>query len=141
MPGTRWSPRALPLRHYPARPPRSLRPKPLQPSLHLTSSKRPSARSTSRMERQHHKSPRLRLDPEPAVTRAAEGIEAGADPNRRDIQISDAPSVLCLAGAVDLHQGRTAPSVLWRFTMCNWRYRDDTDVEPYHPANSTRCAA
>ena len=45
-----------------------------------------------------HKSPRLRLDPEPGVTRAAEGIEAGAGPNRRDIQISDAPSVLCLAG-------------------------------------------
>jgi len=51
-----------------------------------------------RIRRLHHKSPRLRPDPEPGVTRAAEGIEAGADPNRRDIQISDAPSVLCLAG-------------------------------------------
>jgi len=45
-----------------------------------------------------HKLPRLRADPGQGVTRAAEGIEGGSRSKPGDIEISDEPSVLCLAG-------------------------------------------
>src|SRR6267154_6291075 len=79
-------------------------------------------------------------DPEPGVTRAAEGIEAGADPNRRDIQISDAPSVLCLAGPLICIKAEPRRRFYGASRCATGDYSDDTDVEPYHPANSTRWA-